>query len=201
MQTTSHPHRADRRGLSLALRRLRRQRRRPATPARRPPTPAIPVTVGERHARQATRADRLVVAERHRELFAIGAGPQVVAVDDQSNYPPEAPQTDLSGFKPNAEAIAGERPGPGGHLQRHRTKSLSSSTALKIPVYLAAAPATLDDIYQQITELGTLTGHRDEAADLVAADEGRDRQARRGRAEAVEEAHLLLRARPERSTR
>ena len=31
------------------------------------------------------------------DLFAIGAGKQVVAVDDQSNYPPNAPKTKLSG--------------------------------------------------------------------------------------------------------
>src|SRR5690242_12954448 len=43
-------------------------------------------------------------------LFAIGAGPQVTAVDDQSNYPADAPRTDLSGFKPNAEAIAAKDP-------------------------------------------------------------------------------------------
>ena len=43
-------------------------------------------------------------------LFAIGAGPQVDAVDDQSNYPADAPKTDLSGFQPNAEAIAGKSP-------------------------------------------------------------------------------------------
>ncbi|MCU1429440.1 MAG: periplasmic binding protein [Actinomycetia bacterium] len=35
------------------------------------------------------------------DLFAIGAGKQVVAVDDQSNYPAEAPHTKLSGFSPN----------------------------------------------------------------------------------------------------
>ncbi|MEX2612570.1 MAG: hypothetical protein WD380_03245, partial [Gaiellaceae bacterium] len=39
-------------------------------------------------------------------LFAIGAGPQVVAVDDQSDYPKSAPKTTLSGFTPNVEAIA-----------------------------------------------------------------------------------------------
>jgi iron complex transport system substrate-binding protein len=44
------------------------------------------------------------------DLFAIGAGPQVVAVDDQSNYPPNVPKTKLSGYTPNAEAIAGYRP-------------------------------------------------------------------------------------------
>lgn len=35
-------------------------------------------------------------------LFAIGAGPQVVAVDEYSNHPANAPKTKLSGFKPNA---------------------------------------------------------------------------------------------------
>ena len=39
-------------------------------------------------------------------LFAIGAGAQVKAVDDQSNYPPQAPKTKLSSFQPNVEAIA-----------------------------------------------------------------------------------------------
>ena len=39
-------------------------------------------------------------------LFAIGAGDQVIAVDEYSTYPAEAPMTDLSGFTPNVEAIA-----------------------------------------------------------------------------------------------
>ena len=43
-------------------------------------------------------------------LFAVGAGPQVIAVDDQSDYPREAPRTKLSGFTPNVEAIAGYKP-------------------------------------------------------------------------------------------
>src|SRR5207247_486375 len=43
-------------------------------------------------------------------LFAVGAGPQVVAVDHDSTYPPQAPRTDLSGFQPNVEAIAKVNP-------------------------------------------------------------------------------------------
>jgi len=43
-------------------------------------------------------------------LFAIAAGPQVIAVDDQSNYPSNVPKTKLSGFTPNIEAIAGYTP-------------------------------------------------------------------------------------------
>jgi iron complex transport system substrate-binding protein len=43
-------------------------------------------------------------------LFAIGAGEQVIAVDEFSNYPDEAPTTDLSGYEPNIEAIAALNP-------------------------------------------------------------------------------------------
>ncbi|HEY7875723.1 MAG TPA: ABC transporter substrate-binding protein, partial [Actinomycetota bacterium] len=43
-------------------------------------------------------------------LFAIGAGDQVLAVDDQSDYPPDVPTTELSGFEPNVEAIAKYEP-------------------------------------------------------------------------------------------
>ncbi|MEU8259394.1 ABC transporter substrate-binding protein [Micromonospora sp. NPDC048999] len=99
-------------------------------------------------------------------LFAIGAGEQVTAVDDQSNYPPEAPKSDLSGYQPNAEAIAGKSPDLV-VLSNDLNKIVDQLTTLKIPVLLTPAAATLDDTYQQIADLGTLTGHSGEAADLV----------------------------------
>ena len=45
-------------------------------------------------------------------LYAIGAGEQVLAVDDFSNFPDEATakMQGLSGFEPNVEAIAGLEP-------------------------------------------------------------------------------------------
>ena len=43
-------------------------------------------------------------------LYAVGAGDQVVAVDDQSDYPEGVPVTDLSGYNPNVEAILGYDP-------------------------------------------------------------------------------------------
>ena len=43
-------------------------------------------------------------------LFAIGAGGQVVAVDSNSNYPEDAPKTELSAYEPNLEAIAAYKP-------------------------------------------------------------------------------------------
>ncbi|MFJ8579110.1 ABC transporter substrate-binding protein [Micromonospora sp. NPDC093277] len=99
-------------------------------------------------------------------LFAIGAGGQVTAVDDQSNYPPEAPKSDLSGYQPNAEAIAGKSPDLV-VVANDLNKIVDQLTALKIPVLLAPAAATIDDTYQQVTDLGALTGHPGEAADVT----------------------------------
>src|SRR5207237_9502882 len=44
------------------------------------------------------------------DLFAVRAGSQVVAVDNDSDYPKSAPHTSLSGFTPNVAAIAAFTP-------------------------------------------------------------------------------------------
>ncbi|MGC9668253.1 ABC transporter substrate-binding protein [Planosporangium sp. 12N6] len=100
-------------------------------------------------------------------LYAIGAGKQVTAVDDQSNHPADAPKTDLSGFKPNAEAIAARNPDLV-VLSNDTNTIVDQLKALKIPVYLAPAAKTLDDTYRELTDLGRLTGHDKEAAAVVS---------------------------------
>lgn len=99
-------------------------------------------------------------------LFAIGAGKQVVAVDELSNYPADAPRTNLSGFKPNAEAIAATTPDLV-VISNDTDKIADQLKALHIPVYLASAATTLDDTYREITGLGILTGHQSQAAGTV----------------------------------
>jgi len=99
-------------------------------------------------------------------LFAIDAGSQVIAVDNQSNYPAEAPVTDLTGFEPNLEAIAGY----GADLvilMYDPGEAITGLEALGIPVILHPAAWTLDDAYTQIEQVGAATGHTEEAADLV----------------------------------
>lgn len=98
-------------------------------------------------------------------LFAVGAGGQVVAVDDQSTYPADAPMSALSGFTPNVEAIAGYDPDlvvisydPG--------DLVVGLEALGIDVLMQGAANVIDDTYAQITELGALTGHVDGAEAL-----------------------------------
>jgi iron complex transport system substrate-binding protein len=103
-------------------------------------------------------------------LFAIGAVDQVVAVDDQSNFPADAPMTDLTGFDPNLEAIAGY----GADLvvlMYDPGDVVDGLSALGIPVLLMPAAATLDIAYQQIEATGVATGHVDEARAVVEAME------------------------------
>jgi iron complex transport system substrate-binding protein len=99
-------------------------------------------------------------------LFAIGAGRQVVAVDDQSDYPPTAPKTKLSGYTPNAEAIAGYRPDLV-VLSGNENNIIGALGKLGIPVLLHPAADDLEGAYRQIEQLGLATGHRRDAGGLV----------------------------------
>ncbi len=99
-------------------------------------------------------------------LFAIGAGEQVVAVDSLSDFPPEAPVTELSAWEPSVEAIASFEPDlvivffdPG--------DLLSGLEAIGIPVIHHLAATSLDDAYRQIEDLGLITGNREGALELI----------------------------------
>ncbi|MGW2310312.1 ABC transporter substrate-binding protein, partial [Actinomadura luteofluorescens] len=95
-------------------------------------------------------------------LFAIGAGPQVVAVDDYSNYPAGTPRTKLSGFKPNAEAIIAHKPDLV-VLSDDMDGIVKSLEKVKVPVLLEPAAKNLDEAYDEIGDLGKATGHEAEA--------------------------------------
>ncbi|AWS41818.1 ABC transporter substrate-binding protein [Streptosporangium sp. 'caverna'] len=101
-------------------------------------------------------------------LFAIGAGPQVVAVDDQSDYPAEAPKSDMSGFKPNVEAIIARKPDLI-VLANDLDNVVAELSKIGIPVLLEPAATKLDEAYDQIADLGAATGNKAKA-DEVAAD-------------------------------
>lgn len=100
-------------------------------------------------------------------LYAIGAGAQVVAVDEFSNFPQEAVAlgTALSGYEPNIESISTFEPDlviaaydPGGLVEQLKS--------LGIPVFINDAATSLDNTYEQIEQLGVLTGHTAQAVQL-----------------------------------
>ena len=135
------------------------------------PTPAesaadFPVTVGS--VTLEARPEKIVSLSptATEMLYAIGAGAQVTAVDDQSDFPAGAPRTDLSGFKPNAEAIAAKDPDLV-VLSNDTDNIVTQLEKLAIPVLLVPAAATLEDAYQEMGDLGTLTGHEAEAAQVA----------------------------------
>ena len=100
-------------------------------------------------------------------LFAIGAGSQVVAVDDQSDFPKSAPQTSLSGFTPNVEAIAAYRPDL--VVFSYDTKGFAEAlNRLGITALQHDAARSFKGAYQQIRQLGKVTGREAAAARVTA---------------------------------
>ncbi len=99
-------------------------------------------------------------------LWAVGAGPQVTAVDTNSTYPPGVPTSELSAYQPNAEAIAAKSPDLV-LVSTDINKIVDQLTALQVPVLMIPAAKTMDDTYTQLTDLGAATGHRGEAAAVV----------------------------------
>ncbi|HEU4737218.1 MAG TPA: ABC transporter substrate-binding protein [Solirubrobacterales bacterium] len=92
-------------------------------------------------------------------LFALGAGAQVIAVDEESDYPPEVPRTDLSSYQPNVEAIVGYDPDLV-VLPASVPRDVSAGLRrVGLTVLAEPAPANLDDAYAQFGELGVATGH------------------------------------------
>ena len=100
-------------------------------------------------------------------LFAIGAGDRVVAVDSMSNFPSDAPVTDLSGFEPNVEAILGFAPDLV-ILSYDPGDVVASLDVAGVASLLLGAAYTIADTYSQIEALGAVTGDEDLAAALVA---------------------------------
>lgn len=100
-------------------------------------------------------------------LWAVGAGDQVVAVDDQSDYPEDVPTTALSGHQPNVEAILAYEPDLV-VASDDMNDLVAGLEAAGVPTLLLPAAVDVDDAYSQMERLGAATGHVPEAAALVA---------------------------------
>jgi iron complex transport system substrate-binding protein len=100
------------------------------------------------------------------DLYAVGAGTQVIAVDQDSDYPPGVPATSLSGLTPNIEAIA--KYNPSLVIASQDSGGLVAGlTKLGIPVLIEPAVATVTDVYLQIEQIGEASGHGTQAAEVV----------------------------------
>jgi iron complex transport system substrate-binding protein len=144
-----------------------------ATPGASPAaSSSFPVTVAASNGSVTIKArpDRIVslAATATEDLYAVGAGAQVVAVDQDSDYPPGVPVTKLSGLTPNLEAIAKYRPDLVISYQ-NANGLVSGLGKLGVPVLIEAPAATLNDAYAEIEQIGQATGHDAQAAQTVTS--------------------------------
>lgn len=102
-------------------------------------------------------------------LFAVGAGGQVVGVDDYSDYPAEAANLSKVGsYTLNIEAIVALQPDlivASDLVPRAQLEQLSSQG---IP-YVLFADRTIEDVFKTIRLAGVITGHVSEADSLASA--------------------------------
>lgn len=102
-------------------------------------------------------------------LFAIGAGPQVVGVDNYSDYPAEAAAlTKVGDYNLNIETIISLQPDliVGGDLVP--LAQLEQLKSQGIP-YVLLADRTLEDVLKTIRLAGIITGHIEEADQVADA--------------------------------
>ena len=119
-------------------------------------------------AEEAEVADDLVIVSMSptatEMLFAIGAGEYVVAADDNSNFPAEAPTNpDLTNFPINVEGILSFEP-----TLVVASGEIEGLDAVGVETLVLPFAATFDDTYAQIEQLGAATGQVGEAAELVS---------------------------------
>lgn len=105
-------------------------------------------------------------------LYAIGAGDQIVATDQFSDFPEAAASTPkFDAFNLGIETVASF--GPDLVILSFDPGDLQAGlAALGIPTLLLGPPADLEDVYRQVEALGVATGRPREAAGLVAEIRG-----------------------------
>ncbi|MFN0159529.1 MAG: ABC transporter substrate-binding protein [Bacteroidota bacterium] len=111
-------------------------------------------------------------------LFAIGAGDQVAGVTDYCNYPEETKVKARVGgvINPSIETVVGVEPDLIIlSMEGNMREDFARLTSLNVPVFVTN-PRNMTGIYKSITDLGALTRHKDEADELVASMQLRERR-------------------------
>jgi iron complex transport system substrate-binding protein len=112
-------------------------------------------------------------------LFALNAGSQVIGRDELSDYPEEAKKLASVGGsmgKYNFEQIAKLQPDLVLASSLNTPEQIKTLEDLKLTVFVLANPTTLEGMYQNLTTVGTLTGHQADAQALVAKFQERQKK-------------------------
>jgi len=104
-------------------------------------------------------------------MYAIGAGPQLVGVTKNCNYPPEAETLERVGGGTmesiSREKIVSLKPDLVLCKWDHHQPLMETLQQFNIPA-LAIGPETLEQLFGEATMLGDITGHTEEATQLIA---------------------------------
>ncbi|WP_322508931.1 cobalamin-binding protein [Anaerolinea sp.] len=105
-------------------------------------------------------------------LFAVGAGSQVIAREEFSNYPQEAqalPSVGGSMGKYDTEKMVSFQPDLVLASPLTAPETLQALKDLGFTLVVVPNPTTLEDMYANIELVGKITGHENEAQELVAS--------------------------------
>jgi iron complex transport system substrate-binding protein len=104
-------------------------------------------------------------------LFAVGAGDQVVGVTKYCNYPPEAQTREqVGGFSADTisvETVVALEPDLVLAIGESQRPVIEALEQVGIPV-AALTANTFDDVHANIEQVGRLTGHQEEATQVVS---------------------------------
>ena len=109
-------------------------------------------------------------------LFAVGAGGQVVGRDEFSDYPQAAQSvTNIGGGfgELNLESIVSLQPDLVLAGDLTPPEQIEAIEKLGLTVYALPNPVALDGMYENLITVGTLTGHRAEADELIQSLQNR----------------------------
>ncbi|HKJ27487.1 MAG TPA: ABC transporter substrate-binding protein, partial [Anaerolineales bacterium] len=109
-------------------------------------------------------------------LFAVGAGDQVVGREEFTNYPEEAleiPSMGGSFGELNTEAILSVEPDLVIVANLTTPEQVQSLEDLGLTVFLLGNPATLEEMYDSLRTVATLTGHEEETEEVIASLDAR----------------------------
>ncbi|BBH19961.1 putative ABC transporter substrate-binding lipoprotein YvrC [Paenibacillus baekrokdamisoli] len=100
-------------------------------------------------------------------VYSLGAGEQVVGVDDNSNYPSEvASKEKIGGMEANIEKIVSLKPDLVLASSSMNKPVIDKLRSLKLNVY-ATDPKTYNAVIEKITQIGAILDHNDKAAEVT----------------------------------